>query len=194
MIRPNGRRWQVDAYVDGDRIRRTFGTKTEAKSLLADLQRAALRHSRYVMLDDVLRRYTHSLRRRAKSSSVFQADFHCRNLEAFFGHGFPVSELTERKLDDFIEARRGTGLRPSSINGDLRVLRAAMRRAMRDKEVPLAEMPCQIQLLRVSKKKPTILARDEIEQVISHCRAPYQVVAILAGYTVRGREWVSPSF
>lgn len=55
--------------------------------------------------------------------------------------------------------------------------------------MPLSEMPCQIKLLRVSKKKPTTLSRDEIEQVIAHARPPYDLIAMPAGYTgLRHRE------
>jgi integrase len=189
-IRARGNKWQVDAYIDGQRIRRSAGTKTEAKAILEDLQRAAARaNTELVLLSDLFRRYVHSLRRRAKPNSVNQADFHVRNLEAHFGAVFPVSELTEVRLDDFIEARRKTGVRDTSINGDLRALRAALRLGIRDREVPLSELPCQVKLLRVSKKKPTILSRDEIEQVIAHARPPYDIIAMLAGYTgLRHRE------
>ena len=188
-IRPRGNRWQVDAYVDGRRIRRTANTKTEAKEKLKQLQQTAARQAAYVSLDDVFLRYLHSLRRRAKTSSMTQTDFHLRNLEKHFGASFPVSELSPSRIDDFVEARLKTAVAKTSVNGDLRALRAALRLAVRDRDSPLMEMPCTVKLLTVTKKKPTVLTRTEMEAVIAQARPPYDLVAMIAGYSgLRHRE------
>ncbi|MCZ6783779.1 MAG: site-specific integrase [Proteobacteria bacterium] len=175
-----GGSWYVDAYVGGQRVRRSAGaTKVEARRLLERLRQQEARGSEYAALGDILKGYIKTLRLRAKPSTVAQSEVQAGTLERHFGSTFAASSMSPGDLEGFISARLEK-VRPTALNGTLRVLRAALRHAVEHSRLP--QMPCKVRMLREPKRLPRILAPDQVSRVIERARPPFDIVIAVAAY------------
>ncbi|MDP3940477.1 MAG: phage integrase SAM-like domain-containing protein, partial [Deltaproteobacteria bacterium] len=77
-----------------------------------------------------------------------------RKLDPFIGIK-RIDTITAQDVEDYQSMRRKRGMAPATVNGELRILRAVLRRAVEHKVI--REMPCKIIFLRVERKaeRPT---------------------------------------
>lgn len=113
------------------------------------------------MLKQILDAYTGSLRRLGrKRSSVKQAEHHAGKLLAIMGPEFPSALAVER----FVAQRLAERKSPASINGSLRVLRAAFKYA--ERTAGFTKLP-HVQMLKAVRKPPSILTEPELEKLLT---------------------------
>ncbi len=89
-----------------------------------------------------------------------------------------VMEQVPRMHLERTGARKAEGRSHPTVNGSLRILRAALRNAVEQRE--LAEMPCRIKLLKETKKLPMILAAEEVDRLLAFAPAPIDLVILIA--------------
>lgn len=125
------------------------------------------------MLNVILNNYYRSLQRLGKKKSTLkQVAHHSGVLVRVMGEGTVTPMCVER----FVEARRVEGLAAASINGSLRVLRAALAY---DTKVHGGKHP-DVQLLREVRKPAAILSDGELEKLLACGPATRQEFVALA--------------
>jgi len=114
-------------------------------------------------LSRVLDAYETKLEVRAKAKSVRNARCSSAKLLEVMGN-VSVHTLTETDIDAFIVARRKEGVRDKTINGDLIILRAALRHAQK---VRMVESVPKVHLLKVARRKAIkILSKGDLQQLL----------------------------
>lgn len=111
-----------------------------------------------------------------KPNSVRCYEDALRRILGFFGDR-DVSFLTETDLETYIEHRRKT-VRDTSINRDLRVLKALFRFSVERGFIP--REPFRVKLLRTGKKVPRILSRAEIQALLGASSGQLRTVLLTA--------------
>jgi integrase len=163
--RREGRKgWLVQVEVDGQRKRQQVPDRWAAERAERDLRRALEAGRDYLGLGEALRAYTATLRTRAKAGTVRSAEFHGGVLEEHLGHTFNVAELRQADLDTLVAKLRDADWRDTSINGALRILRAAVNHSEREGALTKAPFVC---LLRETRKLPTALTLPQVELLVS---------------------------
>jgi hypothetical protein len=147
-IKVNGRRvWQAREAFRGHRISRLCASREEARSVEAELlqalqakdgaaQAAALAPA---TLAQLFAAYAEDLEARGKSPAVIErAEMTRRAVERTCPEWLaqPVSALGDRDLFAFRRARERAGVKPATINRDLRTIRAMLERARPEYRVP----------------------------------------------------------
>jgi len=177
-IRPHGRKHMVDFTTSGHRERRVVDSRPEAVALLEAWRAEDARGERpTATLGAVLDGYVHGLRARSagKPATIQQAVVHSGHLERILGRARPAARLDVVAIDEFIAARRAEGVKASSINGTLRVLRAALRRA--------GVRGVEVRMLRELRTLPTRLASlEEVRTIAAQIPYPYDLAILLGGY------------
>lgn len=164
----------VDAYVNGDRVRRTAATKRDALALLEQLHRDQILQRPYMALADVVLRYEQSARAHGRrAGSIKQALHHLGKVVDVLGPTFDVQDLDQAALERVIEARRREGNSPATINGTLKYLKAALRAA----EVRPA---AKFQKLKTVKRDPQVLTPEEVERLLGVADEYHRVVLLIA--------------
>lgn len=119
-----------------------------------------------------------------KPNSVRCYEDALRRILNFFGDR-DVTFLTEKDLETYISHRRET-VRDTSINRDLRVLKALFRFAV-DRGL-IGREPFRVKLLRVGKKIPRILSRTEIQSLLASAPTPQVRVILLTAVSTGMRH------
>ncbi len=163
--------WFIDLYIDGERVRKVAGrTKWEAKRVLMDLQPARAARRRPKFLGEVLNTYLASLRVTAKRATVSFAACHAGHLEKHFGANRDVRELTKTDLDSF-KAARLIKVKRASVNGSLRILRAALKHS--DIDVP-------VKMMKETMKLPRVLTPADVDRLIELANPPIDLIILTA--------------
>jgi integrase len=176
-----GMTWYVDAYIDGDRVRRAAGsTKHDARRLLEQLRRDASTGTRYLALGDLLEAYIRGLRARSKRNSISIAQVHAGHLERHLGPTYNVASLTLQDVEAFVTARLRTVSR-AAVNGQLGVLRAALNYGV---ETGLLDaLPCRVRKLREGRRLPRVLDAEQLARLVLAARPPFRMMILLAAHT-----------
>jgi integrase len=177
--RPDRGRWQVDRKVGGKRVKRLATGMAEAERIERSLERADREGGWWVELRDVLHGYEVALRSRAKETSRRNAAYHSALLLGHFGPTFNVGQMVPADIDAFVGALRAKGLSTSSINGALRTLRAATRRAEEAGQLRVAP---RVRLLREGRRLPSILSLAQVDELLGHAKAPADLAILLAAH------------
>ena len=89
-----------------------------------------------------------------------------RRLKGGFGD-LPIERVTKARMEEYRDKRRGAGAAASTVDLDLRVLRAAWRWAQDDEHLPPREIPrLRVKGPRVNNRRTP--SRGEIGAVLSH--------------------------
>lgn len=185
-IRKRGASWVLDVRVGGDRVRRHYSTWKDANAALGQLDRAAVQGPGYVSLKEVLLRYVSLLRTRGKASSARQALIHVGLILRHLDPALDARAFNAGDVERFIQARQEEGVRSTTINGNLRVLRAALRHAV---ELELLSSPPKVRLLRELRRLPTRLCADEVDTLVAAAKPPADLAILLAAHAgLRHRE------
>lgn len=138
-----------------------------------------------ITLDDLLLNYLaylRGLRRKATSLRMFEA--HGRALTRHFGPTFSVADLTQEAIAEFVDAQL-TRVSAETVNNELAVLRASLKWAA-SLDAPtcqrLAGLPCNVRLLKRTRKRPTVLSVEQVSTLISHAKPPYDTAILLAAH------------
>jgi len=180
-VRPRRGAWQVDVAVGAVRVRRQLASYEAALQLDALLRSttgnpAASTASLRAVLDAYLR----TLRVCRRPNTLRTAAFHVEALVAQLGAVSRPNELAQAHLDSFIESRRRAGWSTASINGSLRILRAALNHAARDGRIARPAPP--VSLLRETRRLPSILTEDEVERLLRVAAADARLAILLAAH------------
>jgi integrase len=124
--------------------------------------------------------YLLHLERSKKEASWRTAKHQLGSIVHHLGEGMDASLLTAPSLDMYKALERGR-VAPETINGRLGALRSALRWAVR--VGTLTTLPCQVDLLRVGRKRRRILSKDEVNQLIRYSRPPFDLMVRLAAYS-----------
>jgi site-specific recombinase XerD len=113
--------------------------------------------------------------RRARTIDSVRDDL--RKLDARFG-AKRMDTITAQDVEDYQSERRAKGVAPATVNGELRTLRAILRRAVEHKII--REMPCRISFLKEERKaERQTFTREEIERLIAEARKEPRVQILL---------------
>lgn len=181
--------WQTRVQLDGHRLSKTFRTKAKARAAEADLLQE-LRESlaakevaatQPATLREAFEAYLTYLESRGKSGdSVTRTEQVVPVLERVLPHALdrPISEFGEREVFAFRQARERAGIKPATINRDLRVLRALLRRVAPDFRFPGDAFHGEDET-RVRWLRP-----DDERRVFAAMRSPFREIAKLAALTL----------
>lgn len=118
-------------------------------------------------LDDALADYAESLLVRSKRTTAKTAGTHMRAIRKWFSTFAQVSDITPARVDGFVQhLRDDAGLSDATINGALRVLRAAMRLAEENGRLGGYKAP-KVKLLKEVRKIPKVLTGEEVQRLIA---------------------------
>lgn len=156
--------WLVQVEVNGERKRRQVGDKWEATRVEQEMRKALREGRPHLGLEEAMTAYQHTLRVRGKRTSVRSADFHGRALERHLGSHFNVAELNQRDVDGLVQGLREGGWKTASINGALRILRAALKYAQQEGRLTAAP---PVKMLRENRPIPTILTVAELDRLVA---------------------------
>lgn len=92
-----------------------------------------------------------------------------------------AADIDPRRLQHFI-SRRQKRVKNSSINADLRVLKAALRWGV--KRNIISAMPCEIKLLKTSKRLPRIYSKEELRHLLASVSGRQRIYLLLARTTL----------
>jgi len=79
-----------------------------------------------------------------------------------------------------VKQRHAEGVSPETINGALRVLRAALRLATEPGAPLEGRVPPRVKLLRVTRRIPSILEDQQLEALLEGAPAPFDLMLLLA--------------
>lgn len=123
---------------------------------------------------EALDSYAEHLLLRAKESTARVAGCHLRKLKADLGYA-EADYLTTEALDRYVARLKKRGLKDTSINGSLRVLRAALKLAEENRHIKRAP---KVKLLREPRKIPRVLSRVELGRVYNQLRSYHSVLML----------------
>ena len=188
-IRERGGRWQVDARVDGQRVRRAAASREEAEQMLREIRagrgEVASPQAAYgPSVSDLLTRYLSSTRLHCRPRTVRTTVAVVKRMSAFF-EDLPASELTRTEVDRYSQQRLATGVGPHTPNRDLACLRAALSQA---KDDGLLDRVPKIRMLRTVQPLPNILSKEEITRMIDCAGDLRSLIATAATAGLRAAE------
>ncbi len=197
-IRRHGSRYMVDVRVGGRRERRLFASREEAEAALQALEeRKPARkikphgegHDCETTIGHVFEGWlAHKRAVTEKAGSLRNAVHSVDRLRRHFRPGRRAMDLTSQDVDAFVLKCRERGWRPTSINHDMRVLKAALRWAADpDRGAILPSLPLRIRMLPEPKINGAIVRRhiisdDELEQLLDVCDRKLRAVLSLCAY------------
>ncbi len=164
-----GKKWYVDYYYEGRRIRKVVGSKKDAENALtavkADILRGEYRFKREskIKLEDFAREYIKYAKVNKKS---WKSDQNSLNRLIPFFKGIPLSKITPRHIEEYKRGRIEE-VKPASVNRELACLKVIFSLAMKWKIVndnPVKE----IKFFTEQKIEMRILDKEEIDRLI-HC-------------------------
>jgi hypothetical protein len=110
-----------------------------------------------------------------KKSSVEKDLTYVKSLQAFFGDRFDIAAITESLIESYQERRQAQGIKPVTINSEVRTLQAILRQFVRSghlKECPtveiLPEHPERIELPNVEEMQAIL---HELPSITKSCSA-----------------------
>jgi integrase len=133
-----------------------------------------------VKLEDLIERYLKRLETYFKPSTVRTHRTVSRNLLRFFRKR-PVETWTSGDLETYIQQRLEK-IAPSTVNGELKNLKATLRFAVEEKLIP--EMPFKIRMLKEVKRRTThIFTREEIQRLLDNADDRARALLLIASAT-----------
>ncbi|MEE8558034.1 MAG: tyrosine-type recombinase/integrase, partial [Myxococcota bacterium] len=133
-----------------------------------------------VKLADLVERYLKRLETYFKQSTVRTHRTVSRNLLRFFRNR-PVETWASGDLETYIQQRLEK-VAPTTVNGELKNLKATLRFAVEEKLIP--EMPFKIRMLKEVKRRTThIFTREEIQHLLDHADDRARALLLIASAT-----------
>ena len=127
-------------------------------------------------ITEVLRGYLTSLSVRAKPSTVKTTRCHVRRLDAGLGPKMAAA-LGRSTVEAYAATRLETGVSRATVNGELRVLRAALSCAVENRLI--TEAPCRVRPLKEGRKLPRVLTPQQVDHLVECAAEPWVKAAIL---------------
>jgi integrase/recombinase XerD len=145
-----------------------------------------------VRLADLVERYLKRLETYFKPSTVRTHRTVSRNLLRFFRNR-PVETWTSGALETYIQQRLEK-VAPTTVNGELKNLKATLRFAVEEKIIP--EMPFKIRMLPVVQRRTArIFTREEIQRLLDSADDRTRALLLIASATgmrigeIRHLQW-----
>jgi integrase len=145
-----------------------------------------------VRLHELVERYLKRLETYGKPSTVRTHRVVAGNLLRFF-RSRPVESLTSTDLEAYIQHRLDK-VAASTVNGELKNLRATLRFAVEEQIIP--EMPFKIRMLKVVRRRTAhVFTRDEIRRLLDAADERTRVLLLIASATgmrigeIRHLQW-----
>jgi site-specific recombinase XerD len=145
-----------------------------------------------VRLQSLVERYLQRLETYGKPSTVHTHRVVAGNLVRFFRNR-PVESLTSADLEAYIQHRLEK-VAPTTVNGELKNLRATLRFAVEERLLP--EMPFKIQMLKVVRRRTAhVFTREEIQRLLEAADERTRILLLIASATgmriseIRHLQW-----
>ncbi|MEE8138647.1 MAG: tyrosine-type recombinase/integrase, partial [Thermoanaerobaculia bacterium] len=163
--------------------------KWARKSVGKDLEKAIEAHGRLRGPEEVRPRRPATLaeciedwlehqRVRNKPMTIKSSRLRSARVLRYLGDG-RADQITTTDINRFIEARRRGGAKASTINCDLRILRAVLRHAVA--EGLIQKLPCKVRMLRAPNRRSLQPFRpEEIEKVLAAAEDRVRVLVMIA--------------
>ncbi len=103
----------------------------------------------------------------------------------------PISTLTARHIEEFLESRLKSGVAPKTAVVDLKTLSTALRRAETHQLIPKNPVPL-VQLPRLESSEREVFSEDEVEKLLDAAPDTDWQTIILLGYYA-GCAWAIAS-
>lgn len=201
-IRRRGRAYVADVWIKGRRVRRAFPTLAEAvrerdklaetrnepdpdfEALLDGRETPKRPRSGGPLIADLLDAYVDRTRKVSQEKwRTVKATTASASLVRRILGDLPARELHPKDVERFIGARRKQGVKTGTINRDLRILKASLRYAVFE-EKTLAEIPCRIRSIPITRKIPKVITARKFPRLLqaaSERIRPILATAALAG-------------
>lgn len=154
-----GNKWYYDVFTEsGKRIRKSFapGDMRYEEALKAAEAKTALSFAKFC------EEYLSEIKVRVARLTI---DTYRKSLQSFAGFigDKELSEITSRHISQYSAWRLGRGIRPETVNSDLRHLRAAFNRALKWEYIEKAPL---VEMVKVAKRLPRHLSVEQMQQLL----------------------------
>ena len=133
----------------------------------------------YVSLEHVCDQYLLHLERSKKTASWKTTKHQFNPILKYFGPDLDVTLLRPPAIDLYKQQERQR-CAPETVNNRLGALRAALNWCA--KIGVLTSVPCQIETLRVGRKRRRILTKEEVGTLIKYARPPFNLIIRIAAF------------
>lgn len=186
QARVHGRKvWLARLQIDGRRISRVCHSREEARDVDAELRRqlreaqlvAEAERTRTVTLREAFAGYIESLEVRGKpQESVYRAAQVLRALEGVLPSALdrPITAFGEAEIFEFRRARLAAGCKTSTVNRDLRVVRALLHRVAPEFRFPSGAIAPE------DETRVRFLHLDQERHLLTSMRPPFGDIVALA--------------
>lgn len=181
-----GYKWCVYVVLpNGQRYRRTVGTKKEAERVQRKLEAAIVEGKWQLWVKDdiafstLVKEYL-KYAKATKAKSTSRADEYRikKHLLPYFGR-IPLTQITPQMLDSYKQKRIKEGASPNTVNHDLtnlsHMLKLAIRWGYIDKNVASS-----VERMKVTKNPPRFLSQEEIKMLTEAAKDTYIYPLIVA--------------
>ena len=206
---PTGK-WLIDIpkSLAGKRRRRFFDNCEEAKEAAVLLNRELNGNGRGIgpgrvfdgqrplLLDDAIRQWLKEQRRRVelkkKRQNSLDTDLtRLRHAQSYFGN-VRLDQINGSWLEEFQLMRLKAGLKPSSINSDVRTIKKVLNWAYRE---GLLERPVYVDEVPVERKRKIVPSKAEVQRIIENARREVRpIIRMLAETGCRRGEILNLSW
>jgi integrase len=173
MVYKRGDIWWYSFYYKGKKYRASAKTekKREAEKILAHYLGQLVRgefqgfqHDQILTIDNLLTLALDEAEMK-ELRDIYHMRFRAKHLTKFFGKDYAVEAITEAALARYVASRRKQGIKLSTVNRELSLLRSALRLAKKRKLIK--DMP-EIDRFQEHNVRMVFFEHDVYEAVRSH--------------------------
>lgn len=154
-----GDRWYYEIYENGKRIRKSLGPEMLSEmGAVAEADRVTA-----LALGEYIEDYLRGIFAQVSGLTIASYRKSLYKFSDFLGSGKALDEITGRDISAFASDRLRSGVKPETVNIDLRQIRAAFNKAV---HWELLEKPPRIEFLKVKKRLPSHLTVDQVAAIL----------------------------
>ncbi len=186
-VRKKGRYYHYDFTIKNTRFRGSTKAKTaaEAKEIEAGLYRKSVTGKTTMTLSQVFGKYWTEHASGLPSADTI--DYQSTNLTTRLGEKTLLVDLQTKHISEYIARRRGE-VSDSSVNRELTLLRAVLKRAENAWQISTPKIFWKALFLTEPDHRNRYLKHEEAERLISAAHADIKPIILLAIYTGLRRE------
>lgn len=191
--RSDSGRWEISFYdQEGRRRRKSYNTEAKARKMLTRM--LALKESGKLdapegrtKVDALAESYKLYARNSAPKSADWIDLVWRVHLEPFFG-GYLASRIGTDKFQEYIAARQGVGVKNSTINRELAVLKAMFNHGTECDPPKISRIPKFPAKLDEPNPRSGFLTDEQYEKLLKHCKHQWMRAFMAVAYTFGFRK------
>lgn len=154
-----GDRWYYEIYENGKRVRKSLGPEMLSKmGAIAEAERVTT-----LTLGEYIEDYLRGIAAQVSCLTIESYRKSLYKFSDFMGISKALDEITGRDISAFAAERLRSGLKPETVNIDLRQIRAALNKAI---QWELLEKSPRIEFVKAKKRLPRHLTVDQVAAIL----------------------------